>query len=86
MIVSRIGIVGSGVVGAATGEGLVRHGHSVRFFDVDDAVVERLSKRGFNAALIHSLDLSELDIVFVSVGTPLDPAKGVNFGALREVH
>ena len=36
---SRITIVGSGVVGRATGKGFIEHGNDVTFVDVDELTI-----------------------------------------------
>ena len=43
---SRIFIVGSGVVGAATGSGFQDAGHDVTFIDINEARVTELEGRG----------------------------------------
>ena len=43
---SRIFIVGSGVVGTATGEGFLAAGHEVTFIDVSPARIRELQARG----------------------------------------
>ncbi|MGH3587683.1 MAG: 2-dehydropantoate 2-reductase N-terminal domain-containing protein, partial [Pseudonocardia sp.] len=45
---TRIFIVGSGVVGAATGEGFLKAGHDVTFVDISPERVAQLSERGFD--------------------------------------
>ena len=44
---NKVLIVGSGVVGQATGKGLARMGVDVTFYDVDSKVLETLSKQGY---------------------------------------
>src|SRR5687767_13238478 len=46
---SKIIIVGSGVVGSATGKGLAKAGHEVTFVDVDPARLEALREEGHEA-------------------------------------
>ena len=45
---SRIFIVGSGVVGAATGGGFRDAGHDVTFIDINEARVAELRERGWD--------------------------------------
>lgn len=45
----KISIIGAGVVGQATGRGLLAQGHSVQFVDVQPAVVEKLRTEGLAA-------------------------------------
>src|SRR5439155_20696434 len=54
----RIAIIGSGVVGTATGTGLLRAGHDVVFCDVEDERVLLLQSSGYQA--IRVLDLLAL--------------------------
>ncbi len=42
--VSRVGVVGGGVVGQATGIGFASLGHQVVFCDIDAGVVDRLRR------------------------------------------
>ena len=46
---STIVIVGSGVVGTATGEGFLEFGHDVSFVDISERRVRELQVRGLNA-------------------------------------
>jgi UDPglucose 6-dehydrogenase len=66
----RIFIVGSGVVGKATGRGFTDMGHKVTFVDVQQDVVERLKSEGYDARI--GLDLSgEPDsYIFLTLPTP----------------
>src|SRR6476620_3092539 len=47
---SAIVIVGSGVVGTATGEGFLELGHDVSFVDISERRVRELQERGLNAS------------------------------------
>ena len=67
---SRIFIVGSGVVGTATGEGFLAAGHEVTFIDVSPARIRELQARGHDVR--DELDLSgESDsFIFLTLPTP----------------
>ena len=67
---SRIFIVGSGVVGTATGEGFLAAGHEVTFIDVSPARIRELRARGHDVR--DELDLSgEPDsFIFLTLPTP----------------
>jgi UDPglucose 6-dehydrogenase len=67
---SRIFIVGSGVVGTATGEGFLAAGHEVTFIDVSPARIRELQSRGYDVRT--ELDLSgERDaFIFLTLPTP----------------
>jgi UDPglucose 6-dehydrogenase len=66
----KVSIIGSGVVGQATGRGLAHHGNDVVFNDIDQNKLSHLSNKGYKVtksvldAVFHS------DIVFVCVPTP----------------
>lgn len=63
-------IVGAGVVGHAEGIALRECGHRVVFSDVDDAVLSQRRAEGFRTMPSNQLELSDIDIVLVSVSTP----------------
>ncbi len=63
-------VLGAGVVGLATGRGLLLHGHRVTFVDSADATVRRLSAQGHDACLPSQVDFSSADATMVCVGTP----------------
>jgi UDPglucose 6-dehydrogenase len=65
---ARIFVVGSGVVGTATGLGFLAAGHRVTFVDVADARVDDLRARGLDAH--HRLDLSGEPDSFVLLTLP----------------
>lgn len=66
----RIGIVGSGVVGYATGSGLIKTGHSVLFYDVNGERVRWIRNNGFEATDDIRAVTQFADVIFVSVPTP----------------
>lgn len=67
---TRITIVGAGVVGQATGRGFLTHGHSVRFVDVSPAIVTLLREQGLDAFFPEQVDWTASDITMLSVNTP----------------
>lgn len=67
---TRVTIIGAGVVGAATGKGLVQHGHDVEFVDIDRARVEQLRAEGLRATT--ELQLAGRELVFLTLPTPND--------------
>jgi UDPglucose 6-dehydrogenase len=67
---ARIVIVGSGVVGQATGKGFAKKGHSVRFVDIDSATIEKLLSTGLVAMTASQVDWNDVDIVMLAVRTP----------------
>lgn len=65
----RAVIIGSGVVGTATGKGFADTGHSVQFVDINRARVETLRKEGFAASTV--IDLSGPPaFIFLTLPTP----------------
>lgn len=68
---SKIVIVGAGVVGTATGVGLGRHGHDVSFVEVDPARIDTLRAQGLAVADELHLD-GEPHLVFLTLPTPND--------------
>jgi UDPglucose 6-dehydrogenase len=66
----NISIIGSGVVGTATGKGFRKIGHSVIFFDISKQRLETLRAEGYDVALSLKDAISQSDISFVCVNTP----------------
>jgi UDPglucose 6-dehydrogenase len=69
---SRIFIIGSGVVGAATGEGFVGAGHNVTFIDTSVSRVHELVGRGLDARTELDLSAEPDSFVFLTLPTPND--------------
>lgn len=67
---SRISIVGAGVVGSATGKGFHKLGHDVIFFDISKQRLDALRNDGYKVANNLSEALSRSDVTFVCVNTP----------------
>jgi UDPglucose 6-dehydrogenase len=68
---ARIYIVGSGVVGTATGRGFSETGHDVTFIDILPERVEWLRAQGFDTSF--TLELSEEpSFIFLTLPTPHD--------------
>lgn len=70
MLPARIFIVGSGVVGKATGEGFLAAGHEVTFIDVDRARLEYLRGLGLDARDELVLAGERPSFVFLTLPTP----------------
>jgi UDPglucose 6-dehydrogenase len=73
---SHIAIIGSGVVGAATGKGFKKKGHRVSFVDVSAKTIERLRAQDLDAMTIDQLDWSSVEILMLTVPTPTPEDKG----------
>jgi len=72
---SRISIIGSGVVGSATGQGFHKLGHKVIFYDISKEKLRTLKSDGYNVANNLHEALSQTDISFVCVNTPTHNSK-----------
>jgi UDPglucose 6-dehydrogenase len=69
-VVSRIFIVGSGVVGSATGRGFVQAGHDVTFVDISAERIDALTAEGFDARDRLDLRGEPESFVFLTLPTP----------------
>ncbi|MBX3016149.1 MAG: UDP-glucose/GDP-mannose dehydrogenase family protein [Caldilineaceae bacterium] len=67
---SHILIVGSGVVGQATGKGFAKQGHQLTYVDVDPSKIAQLRAQGLRAMTIAQVDWENQDIVMLTVSTP----------------
>jgi UDPglucose 6-dehydrogenase len=68
-----ITVFGAGVVGTATGKGLIRKGHHVTFIDINDKVVERLRGENHRAFLPEEVYGSQrADAIMICISTPPD--------------
>jgi UDPglucose 6-dehydrogenase len=68
-VLSEVVVIGSGVVGTATGKGFAAFGHPVRFVDVNRQRVDALRSEGFMATTDVVLPDSP-GIVFLTLPTP----------------
>ena len=66
----KIGIIGSGVVGSATGKGFHRLGHDVLFYDIAKQRLLTLKEEGYQIAASVKDIIDKTDISFVCVNTP----------------
>jgi UDPglucose 6-dehydrogenase len=69
---SHIVVIGSGVVGKATGKGFIKKGHQVTFVDVLPATIDKLRAEGLHACTIGAVDWRSADILMVTVPTPTE--------------
>lgn len=63
-------IVGSGVVGFATGKGFARKGHQITYVDINSERISQLRQDGYEAATAAEVDWSTVDVVMLTVSTP----------------
>jgi UDPglucose 6-dehydrogenase len=68
--VARVFIVGSGVVGSATGRGFSQAGHQVTFIDIADARLEALTAEGHDARRELDLTGEPESFIFLTQPTP----------------
>jgi UDPglucose 6-dehydrogenase len=67
----KISIIGAGVVGYASGMGLIKKNHDVTFLDVDAKRIAYLTDLGLKAFTVDSLhNQNTYDVSFLSVSTP----------------
>jgi UDPglucose 6-dehydrogenase len=67
---AKLMIVGAGVVGQATGKGLIKKGHNIVFVDKDNTVITSLKKQGYNAFFPDEIPKIKADISMICVPTP----------------
>ncbi len=67
----KLSIIGSGVVGQATGKGFISKGFDINFIDVNQNIIEKLKDQGFIANLASDSDIpNNTDISIFTVPTP----------------
>jgi UDPglucose 6-dehydrogenase len=66
----NIVVIGSGVVGQATGRGFIRKGHRVTFVDVNADTLAKLRAENLDARALSAVDWRAIDIVMLAVSTP----------------
>lgn len=79
-------VLGSGVVGQATGMGMLEKGHKVTFVDINIDTIRRLSHAGYDARLPEEVEeTTKIDFIMVCVGTPPRRQSGaVNLDYIKE--
>jgi UDPglucose 6-dehydrogenase len=79
----NLSIIGSGVIGQATGIGLSKYGHEVVFHDIDYKKLAALNEKGYNIARSVLEAVQNSDVIFVCVPTP--SVKGaMDFGIIKK--
>ncbi len=63
----RITIIGSGIVGQATGMGFTTSGNKVKFYDIDKSRIKSLKSKGYDATDNLGYAINNSEIIFVSV-------------------
>ena len=72
---SKISIIGSGVVGTATGRGFHKLGHDVIFYDIAGEKIRPLKNLGYNVASTLEEAMSQTGISFICVNIPTNNGK-----------
>ncbi|HKG41190.1 MAG TPA: nucleotide sugar dehydrogenase [Nitrososphaeraceae archaeon] len=70
LVLKKIGIIGSGVVGGSTGKGFHRLGHDVLFYDIYRQRLLDLREKGYQVASSVQDIIDKTDVSFVCVNTP----------------
>lgn len=66
----QILVVGSGVVGVATGKGFSRKGHAVTYVDINQERIYQLRQEGLQATTAVNVNWQNVDVVMLTVSTP----------------
>lgn len=67
---SKITVVGSGVVGQASGRGFLAHGHDVTFVDVNPDIIAKLRAERLDARFPNEVPWAEADMTMLAINTP----------------
>jgi UDPglucose 6-dehydrogenase len=70
-----ISVIGSGVVGTATGKGFHKLGHNVTFFDISRQRLVTLRNEGYDVASSLKDAIAKSEICFICVNTPQNISK-----------
>ena len=70
LALKKIGIIGSGIVGSATGKGFHKLGHDITFYDISKQRLRDLEDNGYKVASSVSEIIDKTDLSFVCVNTP----------------
>jgi len=67
---AKIAVIGSGIVGQATGKGFIAKGHDVVFCDINPDTLAKLQNEGHRVCLPDSLVREKAKAFFLTVSTP----------------
>lgn len=65
-----IAVIGSGVVGQATGKGFAHKGHKVMYFDINQELISKLQKEGLHAYTVDAMADHPADTYMFTISTP----------------
>ncbi len=66
----KVAMIGSGVVGHATGKGLAQMGNEVVFYDINPRTIERLEREGLSVARSLEKAVERSEVLILSLPTP----------------
>ncbi len=78
----KVGIIGSGIVGSATGKGFKDLENNVSFFDIDANRIELLKKQGLQATKDLKFVAKSSEIFFICVPTP-DKNRNIDLSIIK---
>ena len=68
---AKLAIIGSGIVGQATGKGFIAKGHKVVFCDINPETLVKLENQGYRVCPPHLLEQEEdIEGFFLAISTP----------------
>lgn len=67
---TKIAVIGSGVVGSATGKGFAAKGNDMVFTDINPVALEKLASEGFRTCTPSDLAKENVDVFLLSISTP----------------
>lgn len=82
MAQANISIIGSGVVGSATGKGFKKLGNNVSFYDIDINKIVSLKEQGLQASTDLNSVVKNSNIFFITVPTP-DTNQKIDLGIIK---
>lgn len=83
MLTNTVILIGCGVVGKATGKGLIKNGNTVKFVDRDLGTVSTLKSQGYEAYSLEEYPYLQGDITMVCVSTPTNMEGKIDFSSIQ---
>jgi UDPglucose 6-dehydrogenase len=79
-----ISILGCGVVGMTLGTGLLKLGHNVVFYDIDESKIQECRRNNLDATLSINEAIEKSDVSFICVPTPTNRGK-IDLSYVRKI-
>ena len=79
-----ISILGCGVVGMTLGTGLLKLGHSVIFYDIDESKIKECRRNNLDATLSINEAIEKSDVSFICVPTPTNRGR-IDLSYIRKI-